>query len=541
MHDGLVNAMTCPCTQEIFYRPTSVPCGHAFEEEFIKTLIANEPHGAKCPVCRTPITENDLRREYAFEAAIECFLMENPTYRNEQYFPEKTIATLFIEKKFSEILDILGRHPNSINSLVAQQKSIFTIAILNKKNHFVGQLLKRFREQLNLNATLEIGDKITTPVLLAAGLLDAATFSLFLEDGIQSTYAACNTTPLLEAIIHRNHANIALLLDYTADLEVNALHGVNGGALHYAITHCTLDEFQKLLSVPGLNLNLKNGKGQTALNIAFDNNALVKASRLLANPLFNFTTLSEENILRFVEHSTLDQWHLFIKNLQAQQYRFTENILIKMFHKILERDSYDMLSSFLLFPGNQHFLFRQMPLVLRYLYSEHQKDSKIYNFLLGMYLFHALINDLTIDRRISLDCVCGLLDDDVLELKNSFPNVDQQKARFLEHFLLALKNGQHIAPDYKEVFDFQIRALNKIFLFAHQNYFRHKDNWEKKIRELALSFFMSLPNGKKNNDWLRLVKEEPIIKTPRFFLTFHDTKSFTTMERELASRETLRP
>lgn len=306
MNSQVADILCCSCTQQIFFKPVSVNCGHIFEEEFIKDYIAKSEK-SKCPECREHINIEGLRRVYKLEEIIENFLLHNPRYYSEQYFPGQTISNFVFKNKITELVNFFKPCPKRINETLSSNEIVLNLAVRLNREEMVQALLHHFKNEIDINAVNNVVNKTQiqtqTPLLLSITNNNFTLFTLLLNNGAYPHLAAKgNLTPLLVAMAYHRAAMIDVLLALDQDLNVNqALTAdfelsntrlpMGNTTLHFAIQFTTTDQFKKLL-LKNVDVNIRNNQGKTPLMLAVENNEYEKVKLLLTMP--NIDVLSRQ-------------------------------------------------------------------------------------------------------------------------------------------------------------------------------------------------------------------------------------------------------
>ena len=201
--------------------------------------------------------------------------LSNYSQINIQYILKQIISLLLIKLKSNP--NIRLRYLNTINNLNNNIYNNYAIFPIIEKND-----IELFQVFLKCNLDIQLKDSKGCNALFYLMrfpydkyyLIDRKPLcSLLLSHNIEINYVNNNgISPMMEAINKGYNYILNLLIKFGGD--VNIINPNDGNtALHYAVINENKDALFILLSIGNCDLNIKNKKGETALDIAkkFDN------------------------------------------------------------------------------------------------------------------------------------------------------------------------------------------------------------------------------------------------------------------------------
>ena len=108
----------CPISQSIMTKPTTLPCGHTFDEENLKNWILVNP---MCPTCRHAVNENNLYTNWSLKSLIE-------KYNNDSLDQQSQAEEILIDESVEEI-ELNDSILKNIQATVSSKKNLIDLSL----------------------------------------------------------------------------------------------------------------------------------------------------------------------------------------------------------------------------------------------------------------------------------------------------------------------------------------------------------------------------------------------------------------------------
>lgn len=281
----------CPVTRESFVRPVSLPCGHNIEEDALRAWLSNN---STCPCCRAAIPAaitTTLAVNHTLQAVMAFFYDTQPAI----FFSNYSVAQLIKEGETEKVIEILTARPKKINSRLIEGNTALHLAVQEGNFDLVRALIENFKESIDINARIECPGQSAdgrTPMYVAAREKKAsvAIVEYLIKKGADPSISSKQgLTPLMTAVLNKKYDRVVALIHSGKDLNINLTvtikdHDEGKTALIFAIEHCDVQTFSKVLSVKEIDVNVKNAKAESALFVAASRGDVEKVKMLLTMP-----------------------------------------------------------------------------------------------------------------------------------------------------------------------------------------------------------------------------------------------------------------